>query len=112
LITDSSIDALMSSELGGVLKCQACGAIVSKLSAKFKEQNFIDSLFDIAIDVCKSGYLNVDDPQTVCPDIVPLMGTSVLDMISTDLLTELRTCNMLLGLCSRPTVETLEFSDF
>lgn len=52
------------------------------------------------------------DADNVCPSVVPLFGTPILDMITSDLLTELRFCNEFLGLCARPKVETLEFSDF
>jgi hypothetical protein len=84
--------------------------IANRLAAKINKHQ--DQLFDLAIEICKSNFFDVLDADNVCPSVVPLFGTPVLDMITSDLLTELRFCNEFLGLCARPKVETLEFSDF
>ena len=66
----------------------------------------------MAESICMSSFLSVDNKDIVCPGIVPFMAAPVLDMITRELLTELRICNMLLGFCALPVVETLFIEDY
>lgn len=70
------------------------------------------SLTSLAIDVCESDLLNVDDKMNVCPAMVTMMANPVLDMLANGVLTQVRVCNELLGFCNKPSIETLEVSDF
>lgn len=66
----------------------------------------------MAIEVCESDLLNVDDKMNVCPTMVTMMTDPVLGMIANGLLTPIRICNELLGFCNKPSIETLEVADF
>ena len=54
----------------------------------------------MAESICMSSFLSVDNKDIVCPGIVPFMAAPILDMITRELLTELRICNMFLGFCA------------
>jgi hypothetical protein len=73
---DVAMDAWLGPELNSVVKCQTCGVIVNKLSDKVAANE--DWLVNFAIDVCKSKLLNVINPDTVCPSIVPMMAGIIL----------------------------------
>jgi len=42
------------------------------------------------------------DAATVCPGIIPMMATPVLDMIGRELLSKERVCDEFLGVCAFP----------
>lgn len=53
-----------------------------------------------------------DDPEVVCPAIVPMMATPIIDMIGRELLTKERVCNEFLGVCSIPKFETITVEEY
>ena len=62
--------------------------------------------------MCKWPLLGVLDAEHVCPSVVPLFGDSVLDVLSNDLLTQLRFCSEFLGVCKNPHFYTLSLEDY
>lgn len=56
--------------------------------------------------------LVASDATTVCPGIIPMMATPVLDMIGRELLTKERVCNQFLGFCAVPTFDTITVDEF
>lgn len=109
---ETDLDALFGEQLGGVIKCQACGEVVRKLSQKLNEPNIQKKITELAVDLCLSPFIPAPDKETVCPTMVPLMAPTFLDLIANDLMTELRLCNEVLGFCERPKVSDLEVSDY
>jgi hypothetical protein len=52
------------------------------------------------------------DASTVCPGIIPLMATPVIDMIGRELLSKERICNEFLEVCAIPSFETITVDEY
>lgn len=52
------------------------------------------------------------DKENVCPLIVPMFANPLFDMLSNEMLTQLRICDELLGFCSTPKVVTHTVEEF
>ena len=94
----------LSSEEGGAGKCAACTAAVFKVSSEILKQSTYDYLVPLATDICMAV---ASDAATVCPGIIPMMATPVLDMIGRELFSKERICNQFLQVCSIPSFETI-----
>ena len=99
----------LSSNEGSAGKCAACTAAVFKVSSEVLKQSTYDYLVPLATEICM---LVASDAATVCPGIIPMMGTAVLDMIGRELLSKERVCNEFLEVCSIPSFETITVEDF
>lgn len=52
------------------------------------------------------------DKENVCPLIVPMFAAPLFDMLTTEMLTQLRICDELLGFCATPNVTTHTVEEF
>ena len=52
------------------------------------------------------------DAATVCPGIIPMMATPMLDMIGRELFTKERICNEFLEVCAIPSFETITVDQY
>lgn len=52
------------------------------------------------------------DAPTVCPGIIPIMATPVLDMIGRELFSKERICNEFLEVCAIPSFETITVEQY
>lgn len=52
------------------------------------------------------------DPEGICPGIIPMMATPVIDLVGRELLSKERVCNEWLGFCEIPKYETVTVDDF
>jgi hypothetical protein len=52
------------------------------------------------------------DASTVCPGIIPMMATPVIDMIGRELLSKERICNEFLEVCAIPSFETITVDEY
>jgi hypothetical protein len=80
----------VSSDFGSAAKCAACTGIVLKLSNEILKPSLDDYLVSFATEVCMHV---ATDAATICPGIIPMMATPVLDMIGRELLSKERVCN-------------------
>ena len=94
----------LSSSEGSAAKCAACTAAVLKVSSEVLKQSTYDYLVPLATEICM---LVATDASTVCPGIIPMMATPVLDMIGRELLSKERVCNEFLEVCAIPSFETI-----
>lgn len=52
------------------------------------------------------------DAITVCPGIIPMMATAMLDTIGREILSKERVCNEFLGVCAIPEFEKITVEDY
>ena len=99
----------LSSTEGSAKKCAACTAAVLKVSSEVLKQSTYDYLVPLATDICM---LVAFDASTVCPGIIPMMATPVIDMIGRELLSKERICNEFLEVCAIPSFETITVDEY
>ena len=85
--------------LNSAAKCAACTGVVKKLSAEVLKPTLDEKIINISTKVCK---LFAMDAQNVCPDLVPIMATPIIDMLGREMLSKERVCNEWLGFCEIP----------
>lgn len=85
---------------------------MNRLAKKVEDTEFQSLVKDTLISVCENPMFGVMEAEEVCTGMIELNAPAVFTMLSRDVLTELRMCNMLLDFCSKPGVETFEIDDF
>lgn len=65
----------------------------------------------LATKVCITFKLAMQ-PETVCPDMIGMMVTSVFEVLSSDLISKNRVCNEFLGYCNNPKFTEISVEDY